>query len=126
MKALKFIITFSLLIMLTTACSWATDMFITEGPMTSSSMLPFVIDSEVTVSGTVSGTIDDCAFDGICALVLDVNGETVNVIWAEGMLQCQGQYAGDIAVGDTVDAFGIARDDNSLSICPSPDYYVQH
>jgi hypothetical protein len=86
---------------------------------------PFAIDSEATVTGAITGVITDCSFDGICALVLDVNGTPVNAIWAEGMLQCSGEYPGDVAIGATVEVFGVARDANSLSICPGSEYYVR-
>jgi hypothetical protein len=86
---------------------------------------PFTVDSEVTVTGTVTGAITDCTFDGICAVVLDVDGTEVNAIWAEGMLQCNGQYTGDAEIGDVVEVFGVARDGNSLSICPGSEYYVR-
>ena len=86
---------------------------------------PFTVDDEVTVTGAVTGVISDCAADGICALVLDVNGTTVNAIWAEGMLQCSGEYNSDAVVGDVVEVFGVARDGNSLSICPGSEYYVR-
>ena len=126
MKFSIFIIGFFSLLVLNPACSWLTSGFIVEQGMAESvsNSLPFTVDTEVTISGTVTGTIDDCAFDGICALVVDVAGETVNVIWAEGMLACAGQYDIDIAIGDTVTAYAIARDANSLSICASPAYTI--
>ena len=93
--------------------------------MESQSPVPFIVDDEVSVTGTVTGTVDDCAFDGNCALVLDVDGSEVIAIWAEGMLRCEGQYEDGLANGDVVEALGIARDTNSLSICPSSQYYIR-
>ncbi len=125
MKFSIFMIGFFSLLVLNPACSWLTNGFLVEQDMAApANSLPFTVDTEVTLSGTVTGTIDDCAFDGICALVVDAAGETVNIIWAEGMLACAGQYAGDIAIGDTITAYGIARDANSLSICASPAYTI--
>lgn len=138
-RSITLIISLGLVLMLVSACaSW----FITDDapapieddplsePLpeeTESDMAAnlFTVDDDVTVTGTVTGTIDDCAFDGNCALVLDVDGTEVNAIWAEGMLRCEGQYDDSITVGDTVEASGIARDGNSLSICPSADYYIR-
>ena len=121
-----FIIGFFSLLVLNPACAWLTGSFMVEEGMaeSTSNMPPFTVDTEVTITGTVTGTIDDCAFDGICALVVDVAGEVVEVIWAEGMLACAGQYTGEINLGDTITAYGIARDTHSLSICPSADYYI--
>jgi hypothetical protein len=119
---LKRILLVAALMVFLSACSWITGLAVMENEMASPSSPPFTVDQEVTVTGTVIGTITDCAFDGICALVLDVDGAEVNAIWAEGMLPCEGQYEDGIAVGEVVEAFGIARDANSLSICPAPRY----
>lgn len=120
MKRVKLLFFLSLCALVLVACAGNTQPAGNAGAAT-----PFTVDSEVTVTGAVTGTIDDCAADGICALVLDVNGTTVNAIWAEGMLQCSGEYPGDVAIGETVEVFGVARDGNSLSICPGSEYYVR-
>lgn len=78
-----------------------------------------------TVQGEVVGTVDDCAFDGICALVLATDAGTVDAIWAEGMMRCEGTLADNLGVGDTVTATGIVREPDALSICPDPSYSIQ-
>ncbi len=78
-----------------------------------------------TVQGEVIGTIDDCAFDGICALVLATESGTVDAIWAEGMVRCEGTLEDNLSVGDVVEATGIVRDPGALSICPDPSYSIQ-
>jgi len=82
--------------------------------------------SEAMFTGTVTGTIDDCAFDGICAFIVN---ESMEVIWANGMMQCLGSMDNDIAVGDNVEvnAESIINDDGSVSfsICTGEDYYIR-
>jgi hypothetical protein len=124
MKTLTLTLLFGTLALIVSACG-IFGFTVEEGSVTSSSVTPFAVDTNVAVTGTVVGTIDDCAFDGICALVLDVNGTEVNAIWAEGMTRCEGQYQDDVTLGDTVEAYGIARDSTSLSICPSSEYYIR-
>ncbi|MGF1507273.1 MAG: hypothetical protein ACFB51_19420 [Anaerolineae bacterium] len=79
---------------------------------------------EVTLRGEVVGTIDDCAFDGICALVIETEQGRVDAIWAEGMLRCEGSFEDGIQIGDTIAVFGIVRSSSEVSICPSADYYI--
>ena len=79
-----------------------------------------------TVVAPVIDTIDDCAFDGICALVLDTGafGE-VPAIWASGMIACQGQLEDGIVIGDTVEVYGEVLADNQVTICTAPEYYIK-
>lgn|GEM_PF-2507234 len=82
------------------------------------------------VTGEVVEVISDCAFDGNCAYVVETDsGEQVTVIWAEGMSPiCQNDpfQGGDtnINVGDSIDSFGRVIDDNTISACGDPSYYI--
>lgn len=82
------------------------------------------------VSGEVVEFISDCAFDGNCAYVVETDdGERVTVIWAEGSSPiCQNDpFNGgdtDIDVGNTIDAFGRVINDNTMSGCGDPSYYI--
>ena len=80
---------------------------------------------ETILTGTVTGTIDDCAFDGNCALVLQTEQGEINAVWAEGMVRCEGSYTGDAAIGDFLEIYGVVRDAKTVSICPSADYYIR-
>jgi len=74
--------------------------------------------SEVTLSGVVVDTIDDCAADGICAYVLDTAIGEIDAIWAEGMMRCEGTLAENISVGEEVQVFGLVLDDvTQVTIC---------
>ena len=76
------------------------------------------------IAGTVIGTIDDCAFDGICALIIDANSVIYNVIYAPGMMMCEGTYDGNAVIGDTVEIYGELDEQIAITICTSPDYYI--
>lgn len=82
------------------------------------------------VSGTVIEFIGDCAFDGICAYIVETDvGEAITVIWAEGMSpngqnDMFAQNDGDIVVGDTVDSLGRVVDDVTFSACGDDSYYI--
>lgn len=83
----------------------------------------------VMVAGTVVRTIDDCAFDSICAYVVDTGAGEINVIWSEGRTiePCQGFVEANIVVGDAIEAYGASStrlDGESISICGDASYYV--
>lgn len=83
-----------------------------------------------TLSGEVVDFISDCAFDGICAYIVETNaGEQVTVIWAEGdSPNCMNDpFNGgdtDIQVGDTLEATGRVIDDNTISGCGDEVYNI--
>ena len=81
-------------------------------------------DMPFTVTGTVIGTIDDCAFDGICALVVDTDSGVYDVIYAPGMMMCEGSYDGNTLIGDTVEIYGELTEQSTITICTSSDYYI--
>lgn len=89
------------------------------------------VGSDLQVTGTITATIDDCAFDGICAYVVDSEDfGTVNVIWSEGMTMngCSGQFEGQPQVGDNIESLGLVTElleGTSITICPSQAYYVR-
>ncbi|MCA9884505.1 MAG: hypothetical protein KC546_02090 [Anaerolineae bacterium] len=89
------------------------------------------VGEDLQITGPVIDTIDDCAFDGICALAVDTKDYgLVYVIWSEGMTinGCSGQYEGEIGENDEVEAFGQVTellDGTAITICPSADYYVR-
>ncbi|NDJ52895.1 MAG: hypothetical protein GYB68_07415 [Chloroflexi bacterium] len=87
--------------------------------------IELVPGEDATVSGVIIGTIDDCAFDGNCAYVIETDdGREINAIWAEGMLQCEGALDDNIQVGNAVTVRGLARSATDISICPSPNYSI--
>lgn len=83
------------------------------------------------VTGEVIEFIGDCAFDGICAYIVETgSGEAVTVIWAEGMSPiCQNDpFQGgdtDIEVGDSIDSLGRVIDADTTSACGDPSYYIR-
>ncbi|NJK81676.1 MAG: hypothetical protein HC876_16835 [Chloroflexaceae bacterium] len=83
------------------------------------------VNQEMQISGPVVDTIDDCAFDGLCAYVIETEQGRYNAIWAQGMLPCEGQVDQHIAVGATIEVFGVVTDATSVSICASTDYYIR-
>lgn len=92
-------------------------------------------ESEMQVSRQVTGEviefIGDCAFDGICAYVVETDsGEAITVIWVEGDSPiCQNDpFQGgdsDIVVGDSIDSLGRVIDDSTTSACGDPSYYIR-
>ncbi|MEM8533142.1 MAG: hypothetical protein AAGF95_20015 [Chloroflexota bacterium] len=86
---------------------------------------PPVVGSTARITGEVVDTIDDCAFDGICAYVVDTDQGQYKVIWAPGMIPCHGTMDGDIVVGDTVEVFGEVTEADSLSICTDSTYSLR-
>lgn len=83
------------------------------------------IGETLTVSGTVVDTINDCIVDGICAYVVESEGVRYDIIWAEGMLRCEGEYT-ELSIGDSVTAFGeVINESGGVSICRSDKYYVR-
>jgi hypothetical protein len=94
---------------------------------------PLQAGEVVELTGTVVDTIGDCAFDGICAYVVDTERGQVTVIWSRGLSiveaedvpPCLGSLDQGIAVGDTVDIRAAAIAEDRVSICASQDYFVQ-
>lgn len=81
---------------------------------------------EVQFQGTVIDTVDDCVVDGTCALVVETDTGRYSVVWAEGMRQCAGDYAGGVAIGDQVEVFGAVQEHDRVSICGSDTYAIRH
>ena len=83
------------------------------------------IGQVITVSGDIIGSVDDCVFDGICATIIrSDDGMVYEVVWAEGMLQCEGQWE-DIPEGARLEARGEIISDTQLSICCNSSYYMR-
>ncbi len=97
------------------------------GPAGNAGPVELTVGEAVQMQGTVVDTVDDCAFDGICAYVVDTDAGAYNVIWSEGMtpVPCQGEIDTAIAVGDTVEFSAEVRTADSVSVCPSADYFVR-
>lgn len=76
------------------------------------------------LTGEVVDTIDDCAFDGICAYVVDTDQGQYKAIWAPGMISCEGTMDEHIVVGDTVEIFGEVTEADSISICTNSTYSI--
>ena len=123
-RSFRLLAVFGLFALMTAGCGVFSTFSVEQGSV-SRVEAAFTPGEEITVTGTVVGSIDECAFDGNCAHVLNVDGAEVNVIWAQGMMQCQGQYDDGIQMRHIVEAFGVAVDRNSLTICTSPEYYVR-
>lgn len=80
----------------------------------------------ITLTGEVVDTIDDCAFDGICALVVEADGERWEVIYAPGMMMCEGEYDGQAGVGSTVEVYAeVTENPGELTICTTTGYYIR-
>lgn len=79
----------------------------------------------VTATGTVVDRIDDCAFDGICAYMVDTDRGQLTAIWAEGAVPCAGRMDQNIALGDAVDIHAVATAAQQVSMCGAPDSFIQ-
>ncbi len=86
---------------------------------------PLPVGAEVELTGSVEETIDDCAFDGICAYVVATDRGRVIAVWAEGMLRCAGSLEPGIAVGDRVAIRAAVTAPDRVSICGAPDYFIR-
>lgn len=87
---------------------------------------PVDVMPTMMLNGVVTGTVEDCAFDGICALIVTSSDTEYTVIYAPGMMQCEGEYDGNATVGDRVAVNGeFTEEANTISICTSPDYYIR-
>ncbi|NOK57685.1 MAG: hypothetical protein GFH27_549303n50 [Chloroflexi bacterium AL-W] len=85
---------------------------------------PPAVGSTARLTGEVVDTIDDCAFDGICAYVVDTDQGQYKAIWAPGMISCEGTMDEHIVVGDTVEIFGEVTEADSISICTNSTYSI--
>ncbi len=98
--------------------------FIVESDTTAEPPEPDTI--VVNLAGTVTGTIDDCAFDGICAFIID---DKTEVIWANGMMQCLGSMDNDITIGDQVEVYAEVplntTRGSQVTICTGEEYYIR-
>lgn len=79
----------------------------------------------INLTGTIVGTVDDCAFDGICALIVETETGNIQVNWAEGMMQCLGEYTGEVTVGDSVEVFAAPVEPGIVSICGGEQFYIR-
>ena len=86
---------------------------------------PPAVGSTARLTGEVVDTIDDCAFDGICAYVVDTDQGQYKAIWEPGMIPCEGTMDADIVVGDTIEIFGEVVDTDSISICTDSTYTLR-
>lgn len=86
------------------------------------------VGSEMTITGVVVDTIEDCVFDGICALVVDAADGRYTVVFSPGEAQCPNFAALDmtIGLGDTVEVFAMVTGNYELFTCPSMTYYIVH
>lgn len=89
-----------------------------------------VDEAELTIQGTVTENVHDCAFDGDCYVVVQTDdGGQVNVIYTSGMLLgCPNLNLDptlwDLAAGERVEAFGEVWNDGSIMVCTRDDYYL--
>ena len=103
-------------------CSFLTEFTVTSNSTSSDDPIGDV-GTVITVTGEVTGSIGDCAFDGICATIITTDdGKTIDVIWAEGMVRCEGQYE-DIAQGQRLEARAEVIGASQVSICRDATYY---
>ena len=84
------------------------------------------IGSEVTITGVVVDTIDHCAVDGICALVIDTDEGRYTVIYNPGATMCLNPNVPrePISIGDTVEVFAVVTGNFELYTCPSEAYHI--
>lgn len=116
---LMFTIIVSLLLIVLSGCGTTSEV---NPPPASQS---FQVGEVVTFSGVIVGQIDDCMADGICAYTIETETGVYNVIWAEGMMRCEGQFASQVVVGDTIEVSALVVEEKSVSICSSEEYFIR-
>ena len=84
------------------------------------------VGSEMTITGIVVDTLDDCVLDGICALLVDTLEGRYTVVYNPGEAECPNFAALDMTIGlhDTVEVFAMVTGNFELSTCPSMHYYI--
>jgi len=115
---LRFILTIFTMMFLC-ACSW-----LYEFPVASAD-LSTQMGEVITLRGEVIGSIDDCAFDGICAAVVASDRGEINIIWTNGMMQCLGEFSENLPSGSQIEARGEVVDSTSITICTNESYYLR-
>lgn len=87
---------------------------------------PLPVGETVTLTGTVTGSIDACVVDGICAVILENENGQYEAIWNNGgWTQCMGEMERNIPHGAMVTVYGRVESENQVSICPSEKYYIR-
>ena len=91
-------------------------------------------DGTAMVKGEVTGHTSRCEVDGVCSLILNVNGQTVFLDYAEGDTECANMKAAawvkwgrNVKVGTVVQALGAYKkqgDTLRLRFCDSEKYYI--
>src|SRR5690606_1323118 len=85
------------------------------------------------VTGTITGFINECPVDGICAYIVETDeGQEVTVIWVEGdSPNCANDPFGldngvDVfaAEGNRIEAFGTVVSADTISFCGDDSYYI--
>lgn len=124
MKAnLIYAIVIGLLVLLIGGCGQSSPSATT--PTSTPAVATVTVGEAIQIQGTVVDTINECIVDGICAHVVDTDTEQYTVIWAPGMIPCEGQVEPEIAVGDTVDVYAEVQAADTLSVCTAQDYFIR-
>jgi len=91
-------------------------------------------DGTAFVKGRVVEHTSGCEVDGACSLIIDVNGERVALVYAEGEQPCANTEAAsfvnwgkNVKKGTVVAAYGAYKkfgDAYHLDFCESRDYFI--
>jgi hypothetical protein len=92
---------------------------------------PPMTANELAIEGVLVEHINDCIFDGICAVVVETaDGSQYTVTYAPGMLICSNPNLpaniSEWVVGDQVEAFGEVVEDGSILVCNSDTYFLNN
>ena len=120
---MKRILVLALLAMLVGGACTFTDMFTISSSESTGGEV--IVTEIMSFSGTVTGNRNDCIVDGICSLYVDSDLGEYEVIYAPGMMRCEGSYAGDAEIGDVVEVYGETVEPGVLTICTLPEYYIR-
>ena len=122
---MKIVIAVLVILFAVTACTWFINPQEETEPIGE-------VDSIITISGTVSETIDDCIFDGMCAFVIATEAHgNVTIIWSEGdSPNCANDMFGDLAnhtvqIGDIVEAMGRVVSADAITTCGNDTFFIR-
>ena len=83
------------------------------------------IGETAAIEGAIVDTIDDCAFDGICAVIVETDQGRITVNWAEGDVPCLGQMDSSLPSEVAIEAFGQVLAEDTITICSDASYYLR-
>ena len=91
-------------------------------------------DGTAYAKGAVIEHVPGCEVDGVCKLILNINGEKVALVYAEGDFACKNlqavswvHWGQNVIVGTQVKAYGAygkLGDTHNLTFCDSKEYFI--